>query len=64
MVWLWGSGGGGGGVGVAALFEGRGGGGGGGGGGTVSSVGPFSELGAWLSLGSSNKAEPCPEIIQ
>lgn len=52
-----GNGGGGGGVGVW-LLGGRGGGGGGGGGGTDSSVVPFSELWAGLSLGSSNNTEP------
>lgn len=52
-----GNGGGGGGVGVG-LLGGRGGGGGGSGGVAVSSVVPFSELWAGLSVGSSNNAEP------
>lgn len=59
MVWApEGSGGGGGGVGIGLLGGRGGGGGGGGGGGTDSSVVPFSELRAGLSVGSSNNAEP------
>lgn len=50
-----GNGGGGGGVGIG-LLGGRG--GGGGGGTTDSSVVPFSELWAGLSVGSSNNTEP------
>lgn len=61
LLWLvgisGGNGGGGGGV-DTGLLGGRGGGGGGGGGGTDCSVAPFSELGAELSVGSSNNAEP------
>lgn len=66
VEWFWaagvsgGSGGGGGGVGVG-LLGGRGGGGGGGGGGIDSSVVPFSELWAGLSVGSSNNTEPWSE---
>lgn len=52
-----GRGGGGGGVAIGQL-EGGAGAGGGGGGGTDSSVVPFSELWAELSVGSSNNTEP------